>query len=38
MTDFYQNYLTDKSFQLLVKLKKKIDFVLIGGLGSLFLY
>lgn len=36
MTDFYQNYLTDKSFQLLVELKKQIDFILIGGWAVYF--
>lgn len=36
MTNFYQNYLTDKSFKLLVELKKKIDFVLIGGWAVYF--
>ncbi len=36
MTNFYQNYLTDKSFQLLIELKKKIDFVLIGGWAVYF--
>ncbi len=36
MTDFYQNYLTDKSFQILVEFKKKIDFVLIGGWAVYF--
>lgn len=33
---YYQNYLTDKSFKILQLLKKKYDFVLIGGWAVYF--
>jgi len=36
MNDFYQQYLTDKSYQLLVDLKKRYQFVLIGGWAVYF--
>ncbi|MCS6956285.1 MAG: hypothetical protein NZM02_00355 [Patescibacteria group bacterium] len=36
MTDFYQNYLTDKSYQLLINLRKKYQFILIGGWAVYF--
>lgn len=37
MTAFYQDLITQKSWQLLKKLKKQIDFVLIGG-WAVYLY
>jgi hypothetical protein len=36
MSDFYQNFLTDKSFFLLKELKKKFKFILIGGWAVYF--
>lgn len=33
---YYQNYLTDKSFQILQTLKKTYDFILIGGWAVYF--
>lgn len=37
MTSFYQEIIIDKSWQLLKKLKREIDFVLIGG-WAVYLY
>jgi len=37
MAEFYHNLITDASFKLLQKIKKKFDFVLIGG-WAVFLY
>lgn len=36
MNDFYQQYLTDKSLSLLIELKKRYKFVLIGGWAVYF--
>jgi hypothetical protein len=36
MSDFYQHFLTDKSFFLLTELKKKFKFILIGGWAVYF--
>lgn len=36
MNNFYQHYLTDKSFNLLTKLKKDYKFILIGGWAVYF--
>lgn len=36
MTDFYQQFLTDKSFSLLTGLKKRFKFILIGGWAVYF--
>jgi len=36
MSDFYQNFLTDKSFFLLKELKKRFKFILIGGWAVYF--
>ncbi len=36
MNNFYQNYLTDKSFTLLTEFKRRYQFVLIGGWGVYF--
>jgi len=35
--DFYHDLVTDKSWELLKKLKKNYDFILIGG-WAVFLY
>lgn len=37
MTEFYHQLVTEKSFKLLQELRKKFDFVLIGG-WAVFLY
>ncbi len=37
MPEFYHNLVTEKSFKLLQDLKKKFDFILIGG-WAIFLY
>jgi hypothetical protein len=36
MSDFYQHFLTDKSFFLLKELKKRFKFILIGGWAVYF--
>ncbi|MGB9883655.1 MAG: hypothetical protein ACPLRN_04070 [Microgenomates group bacterium] len=36
MNDFYQQFLTDKSFSILTELKKKFKFILIGGWAVYF--
>jgi len=36
MIDFYQQYLTDKSFKVLTQLKKRYKFILIGGWAVYF--
>lgn len=36
MNDFYQQYITDKSFSLLINLRKKYRFILIGGWAVYF--
>jgi len=36
MNGFYQQYLTDKSFSVLIQLKKEFKFVLIGGWAVYF--
>ena len=36
MNDFYQNFLTDKSFLLLKKFHQKFNFILIGGWAVYF--
>lgn len=36
MSGFYQQFLTDKSFHLLQELKKRFEFVLIGGWAVYF--
>ncbi len=36
MKDFYQDYLTDKSFQILTDFRKKYQFILIGGWAVYF--
>lgn len=36
MKNFYQNFVTDKSFEILKRLKKDFDFVLIGGWAVYF--
>lgn len=36
MNDFYQHYLTDKSFHFLLNFKKQFDFILIGGWAVYF--
>ncbi len=37
MAEFYHNLITEKSFEILQQLKKKHDFILIGG-WAIFLY
>lgn len=37
MNDFYQKYLTDKSLNLLIDLKKRYKFIVIGG-WAVYLY
>jgi hypothetical protein len=37
MTDFYHDLITEKSFQILKKIKKNLNFILIGG-WAVFLY
>lgn len=37
MTEFYHNLITEKSFEILQQLKKKLNFILIGG-WAIFLY
>lgn len=36
MSDFYQQFLTDRSFQILTGLKKRFRFILIGGWAVYF--
>lgn len=36
MNDFYQQYITDESFSLLINLRKKYRFILIGGWAVYF--
>lgn len=36
MSDFYQRFLTDKSFSILTELKKRLKFILIGGWAVYF--
>ena len=36
MKGYYQNFITDKSFEILKRLKKDFDFVLIGGWAVYF--
>ena len=37
MKGYYQDLITEKSWQILIRLKSKIDFVLIGG-WAVYLY
>ncbi len=36
MRNFYQDYLIDKSFQMLTDFRKKYQFILIGGWAVYF--